>query len=198
METNIWERIPFLLLTNPHFMIKSEIIKEAKRIEEDAIHSAKGHFNASMYWRRIHFWIGIPATICAAIAGASALAAFQYHEVIAGVLSIVATILSALATFINPNQKAEIHQTSGTYFSALKNKIRLFYNIEIAQLDDLKATREIKKYGNERDDLNKKSPEISTRAFNKAKNGIDQGEATYAIDKWSNITLPHSNSSANP
>lgn len=33
--------------------------KEARRIEEDSIHSAKSHFNAVDIWNKRHYWLGI-------------------------------------------------------------------------------------------------------------------------------------------
>lgn len=43
--------------------------REAERIEEDATYSSKSHFNAAQVWERRHYWLGIPATAFAAIAG---------------------------------------------------------------------------------------------------------------------------------
>jgi len=45
--------------------------KEASRIEEDCIHSAKSHFNAADCWRNRHYWFGVPATMLGAAAGAA-------------------------------------------------------------------------------------------------------------------------------
>ena len=44
---------------------------EAERIEEDATYSSKSHFNAEDTWVRRHYWLGIPSTILAAVAGAT-------------------------------------------------------------------------------------------------------------------------------
>lgn len=44
---------------------------EAERVEEDATYSSKSHFNAEDTWVRRHYWLGIPATVLAAIAGAT-------------------------------------------------------------------------------------------------------------------------------
>ena len=51
--------------------------REAERIEEDATYSSKSHFNAEQVWERRHYWLGIPATAFAAIAGA---ALFKNHD----------------------------------------------------------------------------------------------------------------------
>ena len=75
---------------------KEKIVKEAKRIEEDSLYSSKGHFYAAQFWTNLHLWIGIPTSIMAAIAGASALSQFDNHQIVAGILAILVAALSAV------------------------------------------------------------------------------------------------------
>ena len=107
-----------------------KIVEEAKRIENDTSYSAKGHYEAAEYWTRFHLMIGIPTAILSAVAGASALAQFDNHSIIAGFLAIVVTTLTAVATFLNPNEKANSHQNVGNKYNALRNKVRVFCNID--------------------------------------------------------------------
>ena len=60
--------------------IKDNILKEARRIEEDSLYSAKGQFVAANFWTNFHLWIGVPTAILAAIAAASALSQFNNHK----------------------------------------------------------------------------------------------------------------------
>lgn len=159
---------------------REELIKEAKRIEEDSLHSAKGHFAAARRWSQVHFWIGIIATIVAAVAGASALSKFDYHATIAGALAIIVAVLNAVATFINPQENAAVHLKSGNKYNALKNDSRIFYNIEVS---NEKAVGILKKLSDRRHKLNKECPQIPPWAFKKAKIGIDCGESNYHVDK---------------
>ena len=94
-----------------------KIIEEAKRIENDASYSAKGHYEAAGYWTRFHLMIGIPTVVLSAIAGASALAQFDNHSIIAGFLAIIVAALTAVATFLNPNEKANSHQNVGNKYN---------------------------------------------------------------------------------
>ncbi len=63
---------------------RSAYTRESQRIEEDALYSAKGHFEAARTWSRIHLWIGLPTAILAAVSGVSA---FKDETVIAGALA---------------------------------------------------------------------------------------------------------------
>jgi len=58
-------------------LTKAKIIEEAKHIENDAHYSAKGHFEAANYWTHFHFFLGIPAAILSAIAGAAVFSLLQ-------------------------------------------------------------------------------------------------------------------------
>ena len=109
---------------------KEEIIKEAKRIEESTLYSAKGHFAAARFWTNFHLWIGLPTAVLAGIAAASALAQFDHSNIVAGILSIIVAGLSAVMTFLNPNEKANVHLSSGNNYDALQNKTRIFWTID--------------------------------------------------------------------
>ncbi|PIR85045.1 hypothetical protein COU15_02625 [Candidatus Kaiserbacteria bacterium CG10_big_fil_rev_8_21_14_0_10_45_20] len=161
---------------------KEKIIKEAKRIEEDSLYSSKGHFYAAQFWTNLHLWIGVPATILAAVAGASALSQFDNHQIIAGVLAILVAALSAVSTFINPNENAAIHHNAGNRYNSLKNRARIFSEIDVDVESDEDLLVKLRTLSAERDELNEKSPQIPKWAFRKARQGIEDGEAQYKVD----------------
>jgi len=162
---------------------REKIINEAKRIEEDSLYSSKGHFYAGQCWTKVNLWLGSISAVLSAIAGASALSQFDYHNIIAGGLAIIVAGLTATTTFINPNEKASIHQKAGNRYSALKNDVRIFFDIEMSKLEDQKAIDNLKKLNDRRNKLNTDSHQIPKWAFEKARNGIEDGEAKYKIDE---------------
>jgi hypothetical protein len=161
---------------------KEKIIKEAQRIEEDSLYSSKGHFYAAQFWTNLHLWIGIPVTIMAAIAGASALSQFDNHQIVAGILAILVAALSAVSTFINPNEKATIHHNAGNRYNSLKNRARIFGEIDVDLESDEDLLTKLRLLSTDRDELNEKSPQIPKWAFRKARQGIEDGEAQYKVD----------------
>ena len=154
--------------------------KEAKRIEEDSIHSAKGHFNAADIWRRRHYSLGIPATILGALAGAAIV---KDWPTAAALLSLAATILTALVTFLKPTERASEHKTAGEQYLALKNDARVFREIELLVQDGESHADKIKALSQRRNELNQGCPEIPRKAFEQARDGIASGEADYKADK---------------
>jgi len=163
-------------------LIVIKIMLEAKHIEEDALYSAKGHFYAGQFWANLHLWIGIPTACISAIAGASALSQFDYHSVVAGILAIIVAASTAVSTFLNPNEQASRHKDSGNNYNGLRNQSRIFYEIEIKTVkNETVAFSILKRLNNDRDNLNKESPQIPKWAFQKAKKGVESGEAAYRI-----------------
>jgi len=162
---------------------QTEILKEARRVEEDALYSANGHFEDAKLWARVHLLIGVPAALLSALAGASALAQFDNHSIIAGVLALIVTALTAVATFLNPNQIATTHQNFGNQYDALKNQARIFCNIRSAtETAEQDLVRQLDELNMQRTKLNQEAPAISDRAYKKAKRGIERGQADYKMD----------------
>ena len=161
--------------------LNDALAKEAKRVEEDSIHSAKGHFNAADSWRAGHYWIGVPATVLGAAAGAAAVKSFPEVAIF---LSLIATILTGLLTFLKPADRASTHKTAGDQFLALRNDARFFREVElIEQGDKQPASEKLKALCQRRNELNQGSPEIPRKAFERARQGISEGETEYAADK---------------
>lgn len=163
--------------------LNEALAREAKRVEEDSIHSAKGHFDAADIWRKRHYWVGVPATILSVAAGAAALKSFPE---IAVLLSLFATVLTGLLTFLKPAERASAHKTSGDQFLALRNDTRCFREIELLDQDGTQsAPDKLKALCQRRNELNQGSPEIPRKAFERARQGIIEGEATYKTDEES-------------
>jgi hypothetical protein len=155
--------------------------REAERIEEDATYSSKGHFNAEDTWVRRNYWLGIPATALAAIAGATLI---KSQPELASAFALLASLLTGLMTFLKPNERAAMHRAAAGKFLALRNDVRFFREIELLQADRLNEMSErLKALATERNELNQKSPSIPRRAFVAARRGIEEGEATHQVDK---------------
>jgi len=161
--------------------IKTSIASELKRIEEDCIHSGKAQFNAADRWTRYHYWLGIPSVVLSAVAGAAFMK--QYAEA-AAVLSALVTILAALMTFLKPSERAAALKSTGDQYLALRNDARVFREIKLNHTcDEQSAINGLDEFTTRRNELNKASYPIARRDFEKARRGINQGEANHYIDK---------------
>lgn len=161
--------------------IKGRIIAEACRIEEDAEHSEKGHFNAADRWGRYHLYIGLPSAVIAAIAGGSA---FNNMPVFAGSLAILSTALITVLTFLKPSEHAENHKAVAGQYLTLRNQARIFRKIELEDgLNLVDAKKRLMDLSKVRDELNQSSPGILRNDYEKAKKDIDEGRSRYQIDE---------------
>ena len=155
---------------------KDAIRLELERIEEDCIHSGKSHFNAHERWSRFHYWLGIPSVILSSIAG---LAFFKDYPEIGGAIASVVAVLTALSTFLKPFERAASHKSSGDQYLSLRNDARVFRQIRLENVCDDQSDEFTKR----RNELNQASPQFSTKDFKVARDGIDAGESTHAVDK---------------
>ena len=159
----------------------SALRREAKRIEEDATYSSKGHFNAEDTWVRRNYWLGVPATVLGAVAGATLI---KSQPEWASVFTLLAALLTGLMTFLKPNERAAMHRAAAGQFLVLRNDARFFREIELLQSDRLDELAErLKVLSATRNELNQKSPGIPRQAFVAARKGIEEGEAIHKVDR---------------
>ncbi|MGY0343346.1 hypothetical protein [Xylella fastidiosa] len=81
----------------------SALCRGAERLEEDALYSSKGHFNAEAIWVRRKDWLGVPATALGVIAGA-VLVKSQLEWV--SVFTLLASLRTGLLRFLRPKECA--------------------------------------------------------------------------------------------
>ncbi|HEV7300644.1 MAG TPA: SLATT domain-containing protein [Tepidisphaeraceae bacterium] len=156
------------------------LIAEAARIEEDSTYSAKGQYECADAWAYRNLWIGIPTTVVAAGAGVVAL---KDQPILAGIMSLAVAASSAVFTFLNPREQALNHLAAGNAFKALQNDARIFYTIEcVHRPNDAGLVADLKALNERRNKLNAESPQPSRKAFERARKGIEAGEARYAVD----------------
>lgn len=159
----------------------SALCREAERLEEDATYSSKGHFNAEDTWVRRNYWLGVPATVLGAVAGATLT---KIQPELASIFMLVASLLTGLMTFLKPNERAAMHRAAAGQFLALRNDARFFREVELIQTDSAAELPDrLKALAVIRNELNQTSPSIPRRAFVAARKGIEEGESTHKIDK---------------
>jgi hypothetical protein len=160
--------------------VLTNIKAEASRIEEDALHSGKAHFEAASRWRHVHFWLGLPSAVASALAALSLLKA---NPPLTAALSVLAAVLTSLITFLKPDAKASGHAASGNRYLSIRSRARLFRTIDIPSAKELAPlSTAVKELAEQRDQLNETSEQIPRWAYKRAKKGIDAGEGTHAVD----------------
>lgn len=160
---------------------KAPVRAELERIEEDCIHSGKAHFNAADRWGHYHLWLGLPAVV---LSGLASVAFINESPILAAIMSGSVAILTAIQTFVKPSERAVTHKAAGDQYLALRNDARVFRQIKLDHVcDDQAAIDGLDALSTRRNELNAASPQVSRGDFEKARKGIDEGEAQHVVDK---------------
>ncbi len=161
--------------------MSEKIIAELKRMEEDCAVSGKSQFNASARWTGWNYWFGIPSVALSALAGT---AFFKGYPDIAGLMTTGVTVLTALMTFLKPSERSSQHKSAGDQYLALKNDARVFREVRLPLIeDDTAAFEGMEGFLTRRNELNNSSRQPSRADFDKARKGIEAGEALHEVDK---------------
>jgi conflict system pore-forming effector with SLATT domain len=187
----------------PASIVRDEIIKEAKRLEETTLFSMKGHHCAARRWGGMNLWLGIPAVIISAVVGAAAFSQYSkdypWLGVVAGFLAISGAVLSGITTFLDPNDKENAHVTAAHAFDTLNNDTRLFWSIDCWREDSEEIlTSKLGELVDRKNELNSNSPQIPQWAYKEAKVGIEAGEAKFKVDTETPAALPAPGPDATP
>jgi hypothetical protein len=161
---------------------RDEIIKEAKRIEESTLLSSKAHFAAANRWGWFHLVVGVSISILAAVA-----AAFTFSSILplfVGGIALAVTVLSAITTFLNPNERSTKHLNAGNGYASLCDRARIFWTIDVwSGANATSLTEAVRQLSAEKSRLSNDAPQISPWAYRTAKKGVAAGEGSYAVDQ---------------
>jgi hypothetical protein len=161
-------------------VLLEQIRMEASRIEEDATYSSCGHFEASKPWAHLNLWVGIPLIIVSALGG---VAAIKDLPIAASVIAFAVSAGTALMTFLSPGDRHKLHAECGNAYAALRNDARIFRCIDCASgAANAALVAKLQELTRRRNELNSSSPIIPDRAFQKARNGIEEGQKSHHID----------------
>ena len=155
-----------------------KIIKETYRLEEDCIYSAKGHFESAKKWRYLYYLLMFFSILTLILSVSNIFTNFSNLSVI---FNIITGFVTVIIIFLNPQEKYISHQNSGNHFLSLRNKIRIFREIEISSLELNQKIEKISFLSKKRDELNINSLPITIK---NAKQQIEVDKnAIYEIDK---------------
>ena len=102
-----------------------------------------------------------------------------------GILVLGVAMLSAVATFLNPNEKAAAHLIAGNNYDALCTRSRMFWTIDCWKDGNTEQVLS-EKLRDLYEEKKQAKPELPTNpgwAYNKGKKRIEAGEGVYQVDK---------------
>lgn len=155
-------------------MDKQGIIDKTQVLYEDTLYTEKALFWLATQWRRGHYWIGIPSCIVSAVAGGALI---NGMPLLAGVLTTVAAILTALLTFLEPREVFKKYHACGVDYGVLRGKIERFKDIDIkGAFEPENARLTLEKFAAEKTEMQKMAPHTGGIAYAFARRSIQNKE----------------------
>jgi hypothetical protein len=160
-----------------------QLVRECGRLEEDVLHTEKGHFTAARRLRSVHLALGTIATAGAVIAGARAFSSGAGSK-FAGVAGLTAVLVTAISTFAKPQELADNHHKVGTRYAALRGRLRRFRELTLLQdeADPGAHQAALEALAEQKAELDTAGPSIPRYAYVGARRSIE-GEAAYKQDR---------------
>ena len=178
-------------LDDPDGARRRAIETELRRVEESAKYSAQVQFEQAKQWKSVNLTLGVPASVLAAVSGATALAATA-GRVAAGVLALASAAFGGVLTTLNAshriNQAASaangINQaaSAANAYLEIQTAARQAREIDLPGSDLDEARSALAELAARRDEQNKTAEVPNRRAYRKAKKNIDAGGQTYEAD----------------
>jgi hypothetical protein len=160
---------------------RKAIETELHRLEESAMYSAQIQFEAAKQWRGLNLTLGIPASVLAAISGATALTVTT-GRIVAGVLALVSAGFGAILTTINSAHRMNQAAAAANAYLEVQTAARQARLVDLAYQSIGEARATLAELTARRDEQNKTVEPPNRRAYRKGSKNISAGGQTYEID----------------
>ncbi|ACF45132.1 conserved hypothetical protein [Prosthecochloris aestuarii DSM 271] len=151
------------------------INKWNKRLREGQF----SHYRAERYYKKYHYFFGVPAMIFAVISGSAVYLYDSFLNVaslgaIVGVCSFISSLLIGVQTFVNFSGLAEKHLSAAVKYGVLRRDVERIM-VLIKSDEDLPLIKnQISLLKSQIDDIASNSPNISHRIWRKATEVMDK------------------------
>lgn len=160
----------------PPVSFREQVAAELKAIEQDVLWTEKAHFATAAFYARLHLWLGIIATVAAAVAAATIVA--KTVPAISGSAAVIAAVASGIVTFLKPQETEQQHLTAGRRLGALRVNVRQALSLDLhpASPEQLETWRALAaQFAEEKAQIDADAPGTSNRAFRAARRKIEAG-----------------------
>ncbi len=161
---------------------RQAIADELHRIEESCLYSGQSQFEQTKQWRAVNLWLGLPASVLAAVAGATALADTA-GRIAAGIIALVAAGFGAVLTTVNAAHRMNRASSAANAYLEIQTAARQAREIDLPTWDIDEARTALGELTARRDEQNKTAEPPNRRAYRRAQKNIDSGGQRYATDR---------------
>ncbi|MGB3475144.1 MAG: SLATT domain-containing protein [Mycobacterium sp.] len=170
--------------TNITSVEKSRLEAEAARIEESAMYSAQGQFEAAKVWQQVHWALGCSMTGGSAMAGILAFASGTL-QILSGSLAVLSALAGAIITTLRPDRKAQKAVLNANNYLRIQGSARRCRNLRAHTFNSVQdGSAEVERIANNIADINTAAEPIPRLAYRRARRNIlrDMGQ-TFSGDR---------------
>jgi hypothetical protein len=162
---------------------RGQVSAELRAMEEDILWTEKAHFATATTYARLHLWLGVIATVAAAVTAATVVA--EAKPVVSGSAAVVSAIASAIVTFLKPQDTEQKYLTAGRRLGVLRVKVRQALSLDLhpsqpEQPDTWRALTST--FAEEKASIDADAPGTSNRSFRTARRKIEAGDFKHGAD----------------
>lgn len=128
------------------------------------------HYACGNYFSRMNYWLGIPTIGLTTAVGTAVFATMESQtigelKIAIGLISILASVLAALQTFLGLAERAEKHRLTAAGYAAVRRQLEFLKTFPMENEKEL--TQRLESIKQEIDSLAKTAPEVPEKIWNK-------------------------------
>jgi len=162
----------------------ADIVEMAERGRNKARFSGSAHHLAAEIATRKSTWIGLAVVVLTSIVGTSIFASInevpptKAWQLTTGFVSLAAVVLSALQTFFQFAERAQMHLAAAAEFLTMRRRLDLFLvrYVQRSHRDLEQALQELAPMLEDLENITKKAPVISNSIYNRGKAKVIRSE----------------------
>jgi|SRR5882724_1327370 len=158
------------------------ILARARECQTTYAISARSHHLAASEATKWNQYLGVPVTVASTIVGTSIFATINESpemgwRIAAGILALLAALLSSLQTFFGYSKLAEQHKVAGTRYASIRRQLEHFELKYTDAEDDMRSTAlsELEGIFTRLSELSEESPTIPDKVYDQAKKEFQAG-----------------------
>ena len=160
-------------LSLPYKPMRDQYTNECKQIKQNAEYTAEAHHIIAGRFKRQAFWLQLIPAIVAA--GTSTLVAGGFAPSSLLLLTVISSVVTAVANVIGPRQKSDEHRAAAVNFTLMKHESRALHETFSVRMSDEVFAGQVELLHKHYNSLVRISPQTDEEAFTQAQQRIQKG-----------------------
>jgi SMODS and SLOG-associating 2TM effector domain family 4 len=153
--------------------MKDKYIDECKQIQQNCTYTAEAHFQIALWHRRLAYIFQIVPAAIAAVT--STLVAANVTSASWLWITVISSVISAVATVLDPNKQYQDHLNAANNFTVLKHDARFLHEAKSQNMSDDAFAVAAEHLHEKYNELVKMTPPTDGNFFEKARKVIGAG-----------------------